>query len=336
MAGKRLHSFSLFDKFQYEKHMVFLKHTGLGFLLLILSSCEEPFDPQFYEEEGQLVVVSNFNPNSPIEVYVSVSQSVVEEAQTAYLSNAEVDVLHGDTLLVTLALATKMDGDRIIPYYTHPNFVPKEGRWYTLRVRAEGYAPVSATSYIPPQVKLDSINLENLATETPEAPSNEEETQVYTYDINLQFLDPAGENNYYHLNVYQQVKKQVSQGDTTATELLTYKIFFSPALNTNHVTVHHDGGILLEDTPFDGTYARLSFPVRFVLDLGQREELGDLLVEFRSVSREYFLFHTSLSKQKEQGKDPLHEPVLVYDNIQNGHGIFAGFNSSQDSVVIGN
>lgn len=312
------------------------RYISLGILLLILNSCEEPFDPQLYEEEAQLVVLSNFSPNSPIEVYVSVSQSVVEQNPTAYLSHAEVDVLHGDTLLISLAPAAKMDGERVVPYYTHPSFVPEEGRVYTLRVRAEGYAPVYASSYIPQQVALDSINLENLATETPEASSDEEETQIYTYDIKLRFLDPAGEKNYYHLNVYQQIKKEISQGDTTLSDLLTYKIFFSPVLNTNHITVNHDGGILLEDTPFDGTYAHLSFPVRFVLNLGQGEELGDLLVEFRSVSREYFLFHASLSKQKEQGENPLQEPVLVYDNIQNGYGIFAGFNTSKDSLLIGN
>jgi len=307
------------------------KKIGVLVFLIATVSCEAPFDPELFEGEPSLVVVSNFSPNTPIEVFVSISQTVIGQVETEYLATAQVDVFRSDTLLESLEVATMRQGGDLLPYYTHPTFMPQEGQTYTLRVEAEGFAAVTASSSIPKQVNLENVGVQNLNY------TEDEEGRFYTYDIEVEFQDPPFESNYYHLNVYQQFRPLAPSpaGDTLLGELPTYRIFFSPELNTNYIIANHDGGILLEDTPFDGTFAELSFPVEFMMNKDE-EELGSLLIELRSVSEEYFLFHSSLSKQREQEDRPLQEPVLVYNNIQNGHGIFAGFSTSKDSLLIGN
>ena len=44
--------------------------------------------------------------------------------------------------------------------------------------------------------------------------------------------------------------------------------------------------------------------------------------------------YTSLIRQLESQDRPFAEPVLVFNNIENGLGIFAGFNRSRDSILI--
>ncbi|MDV7393939.1 DUF4249 family protein, partial [Arthrospira platensis SPKY1] len=53
--------------------------------------------------------------------------------------------------------------------------------------------------------------------------------------------------------------------------------------------------------------------------------LGDLEIELRSVSPEYFNYHRSLARQYQASPDPFSEPVILYSNIEGGQGIFAGF-----------
>ncbi|MCB0476306.1 MAG: DUF4249 family protein [Flavobacteriaceae bacterium] len=57
-------------------------------------------------------------------------------------------------------------------------------------------------------------------------------------------------------------------------------------------------------------------------------------MEFRTVSEDYYLYHSSITRQNYSEGSSFAEPVFVYNNIENGHGVFAGFNTSVDSVLL--
>ena len=62
---------------------------------------------------------------------------------------------------------------------------------------------------------------------------------------------------------------------------------------------------------------------------------GDFVIELRTVSEAYYLYHITLSRQVNTD-NPLSEGVVVYDNVENGEGIFAGYSSSFNSFKLSN
>ena len=62
--------------------------------------------------------------------------------------------------------------------------------------------------------------------------------------------------------------------------------------------------------------------------------MGKLFLELRSVTEEYYRYFAGLSRQKQSSDSPFSEPVIIYDNIDGGLGIFAGYNSSVDSLYL--
>ncbi len=90
------------------------------------------------------------------------------------------------------------------------------------------------------------------------------------------------------------------------------------------------GGLLLEDNPFmDGLTFRVSIEVSPEFQL-----IGKVFAELRTVSEEYYLFHTSVTRSQGQEDGPFTEPVTIFNNVTNGHGIFAGYNASRDSTSL--
>ena len=55
-----------------------------------------------------------------------------------------------------------------------------------------------------------------------------------------------------------------------------------------------------------------------------------------SISKDYYLYLQSWSKQADSKGDPFSEAVSVYTNINKGVGIFAGFNKSTYSILARN
>jgi len=46
-----------------------------------------------------------------------------------------------------------------------------------------------------------------------------------------------------------------------------------------------------------------------------------------TVSETYYKYYKSFQKHQETGDNPFSESVIVYNNIQKGLGVFAGYNS---------
>ncbi|MEO0338437.1 MAG: DUF4249 family protein, partial [Bacteroidota bacterium] len=110
---------------------------------------------------------------------------------------------------------------------------------------------------------------------------------------------------------------------------------FNPANNDNFQVAHYEGGVLLEDTPFNGEIKTYTVPID--VEISPDSELpGKIIAELRTVSEEYFLFYSTVSRQVNAQELNFTEPVIIFNNIENGRGIFAGFSSSNRSIPIYN
>jgi hypothetical protein len=294
---------------------------GLG------TTCERSIDLPFDRPASNLVVVSNFTREKQLEVRVSSSRSILEASIGEYLPDARVELFSDGEFMERLELVIPAGG-RIPPYYQTRNVDLNTGITYQIRVDVTGFNPVTASSKIPEPVPIQLFQVNDARLVLDQSPM----LKRYSYGVRFNFQDPEDNDDYYHLNFYQQVMEYFNrEGDTVISRKILYPLVFNNTNNNNVINAYFSGGILMKNNPFP---AGLSFETAFEVE-PEFELLGDVFVELRTVSEEYYLFHTSLSRQQAQPEGPLNEPVIVFDNVDNGYGIFAGYNFTLDSVRLG-
>lgn len=293
-------------------------------------ACEKPLSLEVIDNNRELVVVSNFMPDQALHVVVSLSRDIlVGTAATEFVDDAEVKLYRDGELVQELEFSGPK-GQVATPFYTTNGFVPQVGVAYTITVDAPGYPTVAAKSEIPEPINLLSTSLSNLTFAAPE----HDKTQAFTYDLLLRFEDPSKVQNYYHINLLQQfVPYEMVEGDTAFRAPVYRAARFDHRNNSNDQIAHLGGGVLLQDEGWDGTIIDYTLPVR-QLHNPAKEKLGKLFVELRAVSEEYYRYFSALSRQQASENSPFVDPVILYDNIDGGQGVFAGFSTSSDSLIV--
>ncbi|WP_421799971.1 DUF4249 domain-containing protein [Haliscomenobacter sp.] len=294
----------------------------MGFLLQLFA-CEKPQLP-LENYTPSLVVISNFNTLDGIRVQVSKSQSPLDNGPTEYINYATVEIWESGLLLEKLYLNDTRELKT--PFYTSELLKPRIGVDYTVKVSAKGFRSVTATSRIPESVNLDSVKIEKLSA-VPDDPGYVR----YNFDLSIYFTDPRLERNFYHVNVFQ--KNVVVQKDGVEQVEQIKKLTFSSGINSNYIVANYDGGFLIEDKPIDGNAIRIPVPISIRMPAGV-QNLDEMIVELRSVSEEYYLFHSTVSRQQNNSDQPFSDPVVLFNNIRNGQGVFAGYSQAEKIVSL--
>jgi hypothetical protein len=299
-------------------------------LMFIAATCEKPVDINIADPGPKLVLICNFTEDNFFKVQISKTQAALSSnTVTEYIGNATVEIWQGNQLKETLSLVTPPNGDP--PYYTSSRFQPQIGIEYTIKAKADGFPLVQAMNSIPAPVPIVEQSVRDLQI----IPTSKTGENNYNYTVVLRFLDPMDQENYYHLNFYQKINNyKVVLGDTIISSTDVKTLALSPDASNNFQVASFNGGLLLEDKPFNGRGVTLTFPVSITVDTKQAI-LGNLDIELRSVSKEYYLYLSSISRQQSNPNVPYAEPVILFNNIKNGQGIFAGFSKSKTSLVIG-
>jgi hypothetical protein len=296
---------------------------------LFVLSCDDGLDIDLENINAELVVVSNFTEKQEVQVLVSKSSSILLNQEPEYISEATVEIYEGETYLETLEFVEPKGVSSTIPYYSSASFRPEVAVTYVIKVSAPGYEPVMAQSKIPTPIELSGVELESL-----EYTLLDENQARVSYRLLIRFDDPVDELNYYHVRLVQEYDVFELDG---AEKIITGKfrepIKFDRTINSNNVVAHVGGGILLNDVGFNGKTMNYPIPVELFFN-PNTEEPGKLFIDLRSVSEEYYLYFDALSRQEEATTTPFNDPVHLFDNIEGGKGIFAGYNSSQDSLKV--
>ncbi len=300
----------------------------LGLMIVGLASCEQPVSLDIDEPDPQLVVISNFTDSKEMQVRVSKTRSVLDSGAPVYLTEADVRLYEEETFIQRLQLVNGKG--ETPPYYTTVDFEADFDVTYTIKVAANGFEPIEAISRVPSKIDIQSLKVSNyLIEKDPEGEAN------YRFAVTIGFTDPPLVNNYYHLNLHQQIYHfTLEERDTLFGNSEFFPIQFNQIIDDNFVLAYFDGGVLFEDTPFNGNIVSYTFPISFTLPADEKVP-GKLLVELRSVSEEYYRYQRSLSQQQANPGAPFAEPVGLYNNIINGQGIFAGYSASMDSIRVG-
>ncbi len=292
-------------------------------VLCMASTCEKPIDLNLPLPDPRLVVVSNFTTDEAMRVRVSRSRSILDDLPEDYIADAVVELFGDDDNVLEQLRLVIPQINRVSPYYTTESIALQPGETYKLRVSAPGFDTVMSQSQIPARIQIRDFSVSGLTS----GPGSKPGSVRYDYQVLLSFDDPGSLKNYYHLNFYQEVE------DVVVEQSYLQPVVFSPFSDNNFLLAYFAGGVLIEDEEINGQRVSYSFPMSIEI-YPSYQLLGKIYVELRTTSEEYYLFHNSLSRQQSNNGGINGEPIFIFNNIENGHGIFAGYSFSTDSLNV--
>lgn len=303
-----------------------LQVLQIALAMVLFSTCEEKVDLPHGIEEPKLVVSSSFFPDDFVSVRLSATQPTAGEQTVAEITDATVAILDGDETAEVLEYVPGPLGTR--GSYKSTVFKPLVGRLYTLIASSNGFLPINAESAIPESIPITELEVTDLEMKT------EGNLHVYDFSLTLDYDDPPLDENFYDLRISQYVVpfRVNSNGDTTKMDAKA-KVVQSPEDEVFGESAIGEASILVRDRPTsEGVVIRLQsrFDPRFEL-------LGNLRAELRTVSQPYFDYHLNLQREGQALPVGLGKPrVNSFGNVQDGVGIFAGYNRVVRTFRLGN
>lgn len=152
---------------------------------LFFTSCEKVLNLELDEADKTLVIDAQmYEGQAEFVVKISQTTSYYDNAAEPQISDATVELVNKDGM--QYAFENKGNGN-----YAAIEFLPEPGMSYTLSVTQAGVT-YTATATMPKSLPLDSIRYEY---------EDEPFFGDAGYQIYCEVEDPAGENNYYRVNI---------------------------------------------------------------------------------------------------------------------------------------
>jgi len=298
-----------------------------AFLMLALTSCEDFFQTtveiELPEHEAKLTYSGfAYLLNDTLNVSHVISHS------KGTLDNDPVDIQNGKYVLKT---DDKVLVDETLLSFANTYLDTSEplvaGNQYDITVSADGWEDISASQVLPKAVEIETVEYEaNGGIDEFGEPAD-------TYSIT--FTDDGDEENYYFVSGLAKVTSSYTFDGVTYTDTYEDNLYFT---STDPTVTQMWGfnGAAIKDAAFNGKEYSLrlnSYPVSY------NESGNDFSVELESVniklfslSKEAYNFLVSLQLYKDARDNPFSEPVVVFENIENGYGIFALANATEKIV----
>ena len=294
-----------------------MRALGVLTLFQFASSCEEPVDLGIEIPRSRLVINSNFFPDELVTLNVSATRPL--GTTKIPVIDAQVSLFEGNELAERLTFTSGKEAGEAGSYRTK-RFRPRVGQQYTIHVSAAGYDPVTAVSSIPDPIPINSLSIHNLTT------TEVSDETVYDYRVQVDYADPETQTNYYDLRIYQSVLpfKLDARGDTIRLKSYLKSVGSPETLLSDASTM----SVLLQDKGENG-HVEVHLQSRLKTS---SELLNGIVAELRTVSPEYYFYRRSLAFDNGAGSGGLYEPIIFFNNVDSGLGIFAGYNSVMENL----
>ena len=324
-------------------------------IALLFCACETAVEIDVPRNPSQLTVNALFNPDSVWRVELTENRYILDNAPFAAVPDAEVRITQQGQPVASLRYqGGNYFGNSI---YVAEDSRPRAGEAYTLEVTHSTLGNLMATSQVPvPPTAIISAVLDTL--DVREGAGLDSENIAYAVTIRLD--DPPEENFY---SVTAQVNYLGLTGPT-ATNFTFYlrssvqSMISDDPIVDNPFDRYRDE-LLFNDVSFNGKPYELKVYVPFgesrltslifykftVLEgdtirgpeglLQPGDVVGNSLsVVLRTTTEEYYNYHYTRDLQASVESNPFAQPVQVFDNIEGGLGVFAGYSQTEKEVTI--
>lgn len=288
---------------------------GLFFFICIgmCSSCSKEIEIDTRNYEKRLVVNSVFNTQKPFSFHFSYTEIPVNNYSTIN------DSLHIMLFENTQKVLDKM----ILSDSLSTNIYPTWGSSYKLKVQTIGFDTVIAYETLPYLVYI------NEATIKPAVALDSYGDKIA--EVGVTFTDPADKRNYYELLLVNSYNGKL-HGYVTID--LERELIDSVLLNEGDKN-YFPTTFFFSDDLFNGQKYTLRFRHRITNPI----QYGVVL---RSISKNYYMYRKYWTRH--YFNQPTHEfgfegliykgePQVMFSNVENGYGIFAGYVESELSEL---
>lgn len=293
-------------------------------LIFILISCSKEISIDLPEKEKKLVVNSFFipfttpNPKS-FNVKVNQSSPLLDTTTMKNITDATVIISYDNQ-------NDTMKYNDSLKYYDLGFTFPDAGKNYELKVIKSGFKTIMSNDIVPSKVKMTSYEVNPIA-------GTNDCGDIYS-EITINYCDPANEKNFYEVEISEETTYQIFSNDNIITSESYYPSLLSfGAKNPEY--------LLFNDSYINGKKHELRifyYPPQYTDPDGRYIDSHVVFLHFRSVSENYYKYKTSLLQHLyRQQSDILYgtgEPVNVFSNIENGYGIFAGYQEDTETILI--
>lgn len=280
-----------------------MKRLLTALMTTLLISCELIVDVEIPFEAKQVTANAFFNPDSLWSVHLNLNRNILDEEPFREINDAQVVIFEGDNAIATL---TNMGYGR----FRSDNKTPEPGKTYGISVSAPGHDDLHASSSIPFPSRITSV-------EVYETTSNQSTM------LKVKLKDDGSETNFYEL--YVDLENEYYNYDKKQMEFWSHTLQLiseDPAIQNDNDS--YANSIVFKDALFNGREVDLTFRTA---GAGISHH-GMITVTLRTLSEDGYNYLRTLRLQDMTSGDPFAQPVNVYNNIQNGFGIFAGYSAS--------
>jgi len=310
-----------------ENRPKFQKYVLWIALFFSFVACSKEIELNEFEFEKHVVVNCFFTADEAFKLRISESFNVLEKPSGSIgktIGNAEVKVFENNELMGILNF-----GGDVAQFYSNPEIIPQTGKTYRIEVRVPGYDLIEAESYIPPMVATQSV-IDTL-----------HQTEIYGGGLlevyRLRFTD-APEENQYLLSITP------SSTIITDPERLLELQGNIEISSDDPVIGFYNYGLKQNKKYFfdfsDKLYQGRSYNLIFWINKHRvfKGFVGlprvTLNIHLNNLSEDFGKYLNSVNATLEAQANPLSETVLLYSNVKNGLGIFAGFSRSTQSIEL--
>lgn len=287
---------------------------SLGMLLLcvFMTSCEDFFETSVkidIPEQENRIVVHSFYENgvdTAFRFLITKTRGVLERSSAQdYLNDADIRLLiNGAEASIIPEPVIDPSENRNAFNFRSENVQLEPGAKVELSVDHPDHREVFSSQNLPGLVVPDS------AIFIPNAGLDSDGIRVSGIDI--YFRDPPDIKNYYQISIFRIRDNQFSPSS----------VFIS---SIDPATTQYSSNILVDDEIFDGEYRRLRVQIRA---WGTPNlETDTFEVQFSSITRDIYLYGRSIEQYFYSVDNPFTTPAQLYNNIENGIGIFSVSNT---------
>ncbi len=297
-------------------------------VIIIFFACQKKVNFNIDYPAAKSAVNCLVNPDSTIKVYLTKSLTPVDTINFKDITNAKIEIFKNgiyEGLADTHITPEKNPG---LGYYTNPLISFSESDSLKIIISHPDFEKSYAYTSIPqkPSTDTDVISYTFEGIENP---------QVNGYNLNasikISIFDSKNEERYYSVKMYYYANDlpYLNNKDTIYKD----KIHFT--INSEKVikTYNFNEGYIFANKDFDSNNQTFYLYVEDQMNV-KSSEFFKLYIVVNSICKDYYLYQKTLKGYYESINNPFGEPVKVYSNINNGYGIFAGYNSVIDTVTL--
>jgi len=286
-------------------------------IFIVFAACEKVVNIDIPEMQQKPVLFSLIGDSNRIKVFVGHTYGILNYVNESELTNQDsttVRLYVNNSFRETLTYTSN--------YYIS-NYKATAGDSITLFVETNSKDTLSAKTYVPFPVPLDSISLTAFSF-------YDEENTLYS-TATIHFKDPPGKPNYYE--VFFRASCISDSGNFL--DISDYKSN-SVILSDEDILNYEPQSIVFSDRLFDGD--KISIPISFSFPCFN-DTTGEYIYEsyilkvyFLSVSESYYQYRKDLYKYLYAKYGGIWEgniePKNIFSNVKGGYGLLAGFSSN--------